>query len=140
MARIQLQLPACDLFEAELPVRIRDINYGQHLSNDALMALLHEVRMQWLRQLGFQSECDIAGKGLIMADAAIVFHHEAFYGDVLRIRLGAAEITRASFDLYYDISHQSKTIAQAKTAMVAFDYEQRKICSLPTPLRSALEQ
>ncbi|QLI82802.1 acyl-CoA thioesterase [Chitinibacter fontanus] len=140
MARVVLDLPACDLFTAELAIRIRDINYGQHLSNDALMAMLHETRLQWLAQLGFASEMDIDGKGLIMADAAIVFENEAFYGDVLLIRLGAAEISRASFELYYDISSQNQAIAKAKTTLVAYDYPQRKITSLPLALRAALEQ
>lgn len=140
MARIELDLPSCDLFTVELPIRIRDINYGQHLSNDALMAMLHEARLQWLTQTGFPSEMEIDGKGLIMADAAIVFENEAFYGDVLLIRLGAAEISRASFELYYDISRQKQAIAKAKTTLVAYDYQKRKITSLPPALRAALEQ
>ncbi|WP_373975695.1 acyl-CoA thioesterase [Chitinibacter sp. SCUT-21] len=140
MARLELDLPECSLFTAELAVRIRDINYGQHLSNDALLSMLHEARLQWLRSLNYTTELDIDGKGLIMADAAIVFKNEAFYGDVLRISLGVKEITRASFDLYYDISHQTQTIAQAKTAMVAYDYQLKKITSLPSVLRAVLQQ
>lgn len=140
MARLALTLPDCNLFSTDLPVRIRDINYGQHLSNDALMAMLHEARMQWLQSQGFESELRVGDKGLIMADAAIVFGNEAFYGDVLRIRLGAAEISRASFELYYDVSQQTRTIAQAKTTMVAYDYQRQQICSLPPALRTALER
>jgi acyl-CoA thioester hydrolase len=140
MARIELNLPECNLFSTELPVRIRDINYGQHLSNDALLGLLHETRVQWLRSLGFNSELDVGGAGLIMADVAMTFKHEAFYADVLRISLGVAEISRASFDLYYDVRHRAQTVAQGKTAMLAYDYQQKKICSLPAPLRAALEQ
>ncbi|QLG87420.1 acyl-CoA thioesterase [Chitinibacter bivalviorum] len=139
MARLQLELPSCDLFTLELPVRIRDINYGQHLSNDALMALLHEARLQWLQHLGFGSETDVGGKGLIMADAAIVFKNEAFHGDVLQIRLGIDEISRASFELYYDVTHQTQTIAQAKTTMVAYDYQLKKTSKLPPALRAAIE-
>ncbi|WP_410498030.1 acyl-CoA thioesterase [Chitinibacter sp. S2-10] len=140
MARLELQLPPCLLFSTDLPVRIRDINYGQHLSNDALMAMLHESRIQWLKQHGFASELDVGGKGLIMADVAIIFKNEAFHNDVLRIRLGVAEISRASFDLYYDVSKEGVIIAQAKTTLIAFDYQNRKMSSLPQTLRTILEQ
>ena len=47
----------------ELPVRITDINYGQHLGNDRLFALLHEARIQFLSQWGF-SEIDAGGAGV----------------------------------------------------------------------------
>ncbi|WP_231550567.1 thioesterase family protein [Chitinibacter sp. ZOR0017] len=139
MARFELSLPTCDLFFTELTIRIRDINYGGHLSNDALLALLHEARLQWLKQLGYADELDVGGKGLIMTDVAICFRQEVFHGQSLQIALGCAEVGRASFDLYYDVTQEGRPIAQARTGMAAFDYQRRKISSLPTPLRTALE-
>ena len=43
-------------FRTELPVRITDVNYGQHVGNDALLGLLHEARLQYLRQLAFSEQ------------------------------------------------------------------------------------
>lgn len=138
MPRIKLELPACTLFECDISVRITDINYGNHLANDALLGLLHEARLLWLRSLGFQSEIDIGGAGLILCDASLVFLHEAFYGDLLHIRLGIAEISKASFELYYDVSNQDTPIAKAMTTMASFSYTQRKIISLPKSFRQIL--
>ncbi|MBM5570339.1 MULTISPECIES: acyl-CoA thioesterase [Deefgea] len=138
MPRIKLELPACTLFECEIAVRISDINYGNHLANDALLGLLHEARLQWLRSLGFQNELDLGGAGLILCDASLVFLHEAFYGDLLHIRLAVDEISRAGFELYYDVTTQDRSIAKAKTSMASFSYTKRKIISLPESFRQIL--
>jgi acyl-CoA thioesterase FadM len=64
--------------------------------------------------------------------------HEAFHGDLLHIRLGVAEISKAQFELYYHVTNQEKTIAKAKTTMASFSYTERKITNLPESLRQVL--
>ncbi|QZA79359.1 acyl-CoA thioesterase [Deefgea tanakiae] len=138
MPRIKLDLPASTLFECDISVRITDINYGNHLANNALLGLMHEARLLWLRSLGFQNEMDIGGAGLILCDAAVVFLHEAFYGDLLHIRLAVDEISKTRFELYYDVTNQDQRIAKAKTSMASFSYNERKIISLPDSFRQTL--
>ena len=70
--RIQLQLPDTFTFQTEIPVRITDINYGNHLGNDAILSMMHEVRVQFLQNLGY-SELEMEGAGLIMSDTAIIY-------------------------------------------------------------------
>jgi acyl-CoA thioesterase FadM len=53
MARIKLQLPQQFIFSTLIPVRITDINYGNHVGNDAILSLLHEARMQFLNKAGY---------------------------------------------------------------------------------------
>ena len=53
MARIKIAVPPQFTFSTQIPVRITDINYGGHLGNDALLALLHEARVQFLRRYGY---------------------------------------------------------------------------------------
>lgn len=138
MPRIKLDLPECLLFQCDISVRITDINYGNHLANDALLGLLHEARLLWLQSLGFHNELDVGGVGLILCDAVLVFMHEAFHGDLLQIRLGVAEISKTQFELYYHVTHQEKIIAQAKTTMASFNYTTRKITRLPELFRQVL--
>jgi hypothetical protein len=45
-----------------------DINYGGHLGNDAVLSLVHEARVRFLKQQGY-TENNIEGAGIIMADA-----------------------------------------------------------------------
>ncbi len=129
MARIKISIPDRFLFSTIIPVRITDINYGGHVGNDALLSILHEARLQYLNHIGY-SEMDFAGTGLIMADAAIEFKAEAFYGNQITAWVCADEIDRIGFDLYYKLEKQenNKTIAIAiaKTAMVCYDYQRKK--------------
>ena len=133
MARIKLSLPSSFSFYATIPIRITDVNYGNHLGNDAVLSLIHEARMQYLKSVGL-TELEFAGVGLIMSDAAIEFKAEAFYGDVLKIYVTAADFSKMGFDLYYKLVRQKDetVVAVAKTGMLCFDYSQRKITAVPT--------
>lgn len=131
MSRIKLELPAHFDFSCEIPVRIGDINYGGHLSNDATLSIMHEARMQFLKH-HHCSELDLFGTSLIMGDVAIIFKAEGFYGDTLKVEVTPAEFSRASFDLFYRITNQNgKEVAIAKTGMVCFDYNSRKVTVVP---------
>lgn len=132
MARVKLSLPTSFTFFARVQVRITDVNYGNHLGNDALLSLIHEARMQYLASVGF-TEMDVAGVSLIMSDAAIEFKAEAFYSDVLKIYVAVADFTRVGFDLYYKLVKENGEliVATAKTGMICFDYVARKITAVP---------
>lgn len=135
MARVKVSLPASFGFTTALPVRITDLNYGAHLGNDALLSLLHEARVQFLAHLG-AAEFDPATKlGFIMADVAIEYKAEAFYGDVLTIRMAADDLHKYGFDLVYLVENQGgREVARAKTGMLSFDYTTRKLRALPPEL------
>lgn len=138
MARIKIELPEKKLYDIDLAVRISDINYGNHLGNDSLVSILHEARMQWLRSLNF-TELTIDGSGLIMSDLAVEYKAEAFYGDKLRVSIFVTEPSAVSFDLYYSVLNQNKVlIARAKTGMVCYNYEKRKVVSIPESLKGIL--
>lgn len=142
MARVKIVFPdQIPLFESCIAIRITDLNYGNHLGNDRLLGILHEVRVQWLRSLGL-TELNIGGGGLIMSDVMIRYQNEGFYGDLLKITLYAEAISQSAFDLVYEIKAEregkQRLLAAAKTGMVCFDYEMRKVISIPQEFRSHL--
>ncbi|MEJ7610235.1 MAG: thioesterase family protein [Ferruginibacter sp.] len=134
MARVNITVPDAKIFSAVIPVRITDINYGNHLGNDALVSILHEVRMQWLAS-GNYTELNIEGIGLIMSDLAVEYKKEVFYGDRLTVSLATGEIQKVSFELYYEVTAEREGtilhIANAKTGMVSFNYAVKKVTALP---------
>ena len=134
MARIKLAIPAQKIFSTEITVRITDINYGNHVGNDAFVQLIHEARVQWLSSNNY-TELNIEGASLIMADLAVEYKAESFYGDVLQIEITVGEISRAGFELYYEITTtragKNILIAKAKTGLVSFNYEEKKVRELP---------
>lgn len=144
MERLKIKLPDTFLFTLKLRVRITDINYGNHVGNDRVVAMLHEVRAEWLRSHGF-TELDINGTGVILADLAVQFTGEIFFGDELEIRLfiDNSSISDIAFNLYYSATKTKdgveKLTVKAKTGMVCFNYQSRKPSPIPDVLRHLLD-
>lgn len=141
MSRIKIDIPANIIGSVKIPVRITDINYGNHLGNDALVTILHEARIQWLRENNY-SELDAGGVSLIMGDLAVEYINESFYGDMLLVSIAAAGISKVSFDLFYAVetSRNEKIIiiAKAKTGMVCYDYTNKKVIAVTENLKRLL--
>lgn len=132
MSRIKLELPEQFLFSAVIPVRITDINYGGHVGNDTVLTLMHEARMQFLHHYNF-SEMNFGGVSLIMRDVLIEFKKEIFYGDAINVFVTISNFSRAGFDLFYKMvkSTGDTIVAIAKTGMICYNYDSKKIVSVP---------
>jgi acyl-CoA thioesterase FadM len=146
MARIKIELPGSFPFSCQIPVRITDINYSGHTGNDTVLSIIHEARMQFLKSIGY-TEMEFAGVGMIMSNVAIEFKKELFYGDTVIASVAAGEISRVGFELYYKLEiirpvngDNKVLIATAKTGMVCFDYEKKKIVSVPIEAKERLLQ
>lgn len=139
MARVEIPLPDTFLFRTELPVRIGDVNYGGHLGNDAVLSIAHEARVRFLAAHGF-TELDVAGAGIIMVDAAVVYRAEGRYGMTLAVELAADDVRTRGCDLLYRFTDAAtgQEIARVKTGIVFFDYAARKVVSMPAPFREVV--
>jgi acyl-CoA thioesterase FadM len=116
---------------------VSDLNYGGHLGNDRMLALIHEARAGFLASRG-QSERDCGGASLIMGDAVIQFRAEAFAGDLLRFEVVAGEAAAAGFRIFYRATRPAdgRTVALAETGMVTMDPVRRKVRPLPDAVRA----
>jgi acyl-CoA thioesterase FadM len=136
MARVEVTLPESFPFSTELPIRIGDINYGGHLGNDAVLSLVHEARVRFLRSHGF-GELDVGGAGIVMVDAAVVYRAEGRHGMVLRVEVAAADVRTRGCDLVYRLTDVAtgQEIARAKTGIMFFDYGARRVVHMPEGFR-----
>lgn len=134
MPRLKIELPEKFSFEAVIPIRITDLNYGNHVGNDTIISILHEARVQYLQHFGY-GELDFAGVGLIMSDVAIEFKSEIFYGEKIIASIQVGEFSKFAFDVYYKLEKENNSkripVAIAKTGMVCYDYSTKKIVSVP---------
>lgn len=141
MSHIKIDLPDIFYFTCTVPVRITDLNYGGHVGNDAILSIIHEARMQYLGHIGF-TELQFAGSGLIMADVAIEFKSELFYGDIVHVSVSTGEVSKIGFALFYRLEKTQEEkkvlVAAAKTGMLCFDYAKKKIVSIPEEARLKL--
>lgn len=140
--RIKINFDTAFIFSTNIKVRISDINYGGHVGNDSILSILHEARIDFLKQWNY-TELNAGGCGLIMADSAIQYKAESFHGDILKVEIAIKNITDISFDIFYKIStvrnEKNIDIAYAKTGMISFDYSERTITKIPDVLRAKIE-
>ncbi len=141
MSRLKLELPASLPFRTVIPIRITDINYGGHLGNDSVLALLHEARVRYLTSLGY-SEMNVEGSGIIMSDAQIVFSSEGKYGDDAVVEMGTGELDGTRCTMYYRVTDRTtgREIARAVTGIVFFDYSKKRPQPVPEAFRMRLQQ
>jgi len=141
MSRIKIELPDKSFFETIVPIRITDLNYGNHVGNDTILSILHEARVQWLSNFGY-AELNFGGVGLIMSDAAVEFKNEIFYGEKIIASVVADEFSKFSFEIYYKLEKETNDkrilVVVAKTGMVCYDYSARKIAGVPEEIRKKL--
>jgi acyl-CoA thioesterase FadM len=142
MQRIKIEEPASYPFSTNIRIRITDLNYGNHVGNDAFLSLVHEARVQFLESKGY-SELNTEGFGLIMADAAIQFKNELHYGDTVTIEVAAFGFSKMGFDLVYRLTKlkdgKPMIVGIAKTAMVLYNYTERRPVMLTNSIRQQLE-
>lgn len=132
MPRIKIDLPESFPFSTELPIYIGHINYGNHLDNAQLIALVGEARVRFFKSLGY-SELDVEGVGIVVADVAAQYRAEAFHGETMVVEMAADDFSKYGCDLVWRLSDKAsgREVARGKHGIVFFDYAARKPAGVP---------
>ncbi len=141
MSRLEIGLPEKFIFCTQIPIRIGDINRASHLGHVNLVQIVEEARAQFWIDLGYKEEVDFKnGKGFIIGDLGVIFKGQAYYGQVLKIEIGAADVREKSYDLKYRVTECAggAEIARAKTTILMFDFLLQKVIPLPEELKNKL--
>jgi acyl-CoA thioesterase FadM len=137
MARLQLEFPEDQYyFSTPLPVRITDINSGQHLGNDSMISMISEARAQFLHEYGVV-ETERDGTGIIVTDLVTTYRAEAHARDTLLFEVGVMDFNKYGGDITFRITRpRDKTlIAMAKSGFVFFNYKTSQVVNMPTEFR-----
>jgi acyl-CoA thioester hydrolase len=137
--RIRIDFPERVLHTEDVPVRITNLKYGNHLGHDKLVSMLHEARVAFLRAHGME-ELDIDGLGIILVDLAVSYRREAFYGQVLSIDVAAGEVGSRGAELLYRVRDRAsgEIIAMARTGLLFYDYAAKRVGTTPERFRSIM--
>ena len=128
------------LYTHRVEVRFVDCDPLGHVNNAVYLSYLEQARFGLWRSLwGFNGETATTaarGAGLILARVECDYRVPATYGDVLDVKLGLAAIGRTSFTYDYEVVdiEKGRTVAEAKTVIVVYDYAAAK----PVPIDQAL--
>jgi len=141
MARIKIPMPEKFVFSTEIPIRIGDINYGNHLGHESFIVIIAEARTRFFQSLG-HAQAGTDGFSHIIADLGIMYLGQGYYGQTLRVDIAVTDSTDKGFDMVYKVT-DAKTgleLARAKTGLVFYDYRQQKTTSVPQDLREKLSK
>ena len=136
MARIVLSFRAEQFcYSTRLTVRSTDINFANHLGNDAMVSLISEARMRFLADFGYgENRPDQEDRiNIIATDLAVTYRAEAYFRDELLFEVGVADLNRYGGDFIFRISRPADkaVVALAKCGFVFFDYATKKVVPLP---------
>ena len=119
------------IYSTTLPIRITDLNYGNHVGNHQVVGLLHEARVQFLQSHHY-SELNTEGFGLIMADLQVAYKQQLFYNDILTINISLQVSSATAFTLAYQAFNQHGQLCTlAQTNMVFYDYTLQRVEKIP---------
>jgi acyl-CoA thioester hydrolase len=142
LARVQIKLPEAFTFSTGVPVRVGDINRGQHVGHLAILSMIEEARARFWQRCGYP-ENQSAGPayGFIIADLSVIYLKQVNYGPPLTIKITVGEFSSKGYDILYRISDEKgDEVARAKTGIVVFDYVQQKAAALSEEMAARLKK
>ena len=132
MPRVKIDLPDHFPFATEIVIYRSHINAGGHLDNAQLLILVSEARARYLAFLGY-AEGDVEGYTITIADSAVQYLSEGFYGDVLVVEMAYDDPNKYGGDLIWRACTKAKgrEVARGKMGFVFLDLRLRKVVAIP---------
>lgn len=129
------------IFETVMRVRNTEVNVGQHLTLEALTALLSETRARFLYAKGIK-EINANYQGLIVNDFQLSIFNLVRAREELLFEVGVSAISNEGGDLTIRVTrmHDGSVVAKAKQHFVNYDYRLHKITMLSNSTKKALDQ
>ncbi|ELA08955.1 thioesterase-like protein [Moraxella macacae 0408225] len=128
------------VFETVMRVRHTEIGIGQHLTIDAMVALLAEVRARFLFSKGIK-EINAEYQGFVITDVATHFISRAKAREELLFEVGVQNLTERGGDFIFKVTrmYDGSDVARAVMGFVAYDYRLNQEIPLTGALRNAVE-
>jgi len=140
MPRVKLIEQPTYEFSFHTTLMPRDINYGGHLGNDAIVTLVGSARASMYHSMGF-SEGDLGDgeNGTIMSDLVVNYRAEGYVFDEISIDSHIGELGTGNFRVFQRIVRNDTLIALAETGIVVFNYARHKVGRLPDIFTAKLQ-
>ncbi|MCB0195760.1 MAG: thioesterase family protein [Anaerolineae bacterium] len=141
MPRVKLEEQSNYEFIHTVTVRVTDLNYGNHLANDALVGLIGDARVHVFHELNAR-ELDLGDgqTGIILADLVVNFKAEGFLFDTLQIETHIGDISRKSFRMFHRINKDGQPLALAEAGIITFNYDERQVVAIPDVFLRAVKR
>ena len=115
-------------------VRFRDCDSLGHVNNAVYLTYLEEARVTLRDVFG------MTWTEMILARCEIDFRDQVSVGEVVEVTAWPTRVGNKSFELGYELKVGDRLVAEAKTVLVAFDYEKNESRPLPEAWRKLLSE
>jgi len=119
-------------FVHEETVRFRDLDSLGHMNNAVYATFLEQARIAFLAPLGAPVT------GMILARLEIDFRAQVSFGDRVEIEVMPGRIGTKSFELAYTMRVRETVVAEAKSVLVAYDYQSERSIEIPDEWKERL--
>jgi acyl-CoA thioester hydrolase len=119
-------------------VRFRDLDPMGHVNNSVYLTWIETARIEFLRRLGAFEQPDTGGMAMILARVELDFRSAVGFGEEIEIGVRTSRLGTKSFDLEYELRAGERVVANAKTVLVAYDYNRNESKEIPDEWRQRL--
>ena len=107
---------------------------GGRLEHIALLSLLKEARLAFLKNHRMSEDCIVKGVGFVIGELSVRYVAAAYEGDNIQVSLNISEVSEKRCTLLYQVTKepQNELIAAAKTTIVFIDIIANKSIKIPT--------
>ena len=120
--------------------RFGDLDPMGHVNNAIYLTWIESARIEFLRARDVFDEPDPDGMAMILARVELDFRSPVRFGEEIEIGVRPARLGAKSFTLEYELRSDGRLVAEARTVLVAFDYDRRESVSVPAAWREALDE
>lgn len=117
-------------------VRFRDLDAMGHVNNAVYLTYIESARVAYLQDLG--AAATLEDMSIIVARIEIDFRAPVGFGEEVELSVHASRFGEKSFDLEYVLRAADRVVAEAKTVLVAYDYEKARSVELPDEWKERL--
>jgi len=107
---------------------------GGRLEHIALLSLLKEARLAFLKNHHMSEDCIVPGIGFVIGELSVRYVAAAYEGDNIQILLNISDVCDKRCTLLYQVTKEPRNelIAAAKTTIVFFDITANKSTKIPS--------
>jgi len=113
-------------------VRFRDLDALGHVNNAVYLTYLEQARIAFLRPGGAEIS------SMILARIEVDFRAQVELGETVEIAVKPTQVGNKSFQLAYEMKVGERLVAEAKSVLVAYDYDRGESKPLPDSWRKLL--
>jgi acyl-CoA thioester hydrolase len=114
-------------------VRFRDLDGMGHVNNAVFSTYLEQARLAW-----FGETTVLPLQDVILARTEIDFRSPVAWGETVEIGVRRSRLGTKSFELEYELRSDGRTVAEARSVLVGYDYERGESIPIPDRWRKRL--